>query len=204
MEDINLSCKIEDKPILNFRLRWIIVIVVIVSVFFIFNDFIVSQILNRGDSYYGFGMLNDAIREYKKVLLLDSDNEEALNWLGYSYLKLGDHENAKRFYERAIRLNPYDYFARLDLGLIYVDEGKFKEAKRIFEAASKTNPQDVKISGAYLRDYKMCLDWLARVQIKLNEINGAIDTYNKILQIDPENEGIRVKLNELKRKEQRR
>ncbi len=201
MEDINLSCKIEDKPILNFRLRWIIVIVVIVSVFFIFKGFIVSQILNRATSYYGFGMLNDAIREYKKVLLLDSDNEEALNWLAYSYLKLGDNENAKRFYERAIELNPYDYFARLDLGLMYVGEGKFKEAKKIFEAATRANSQGVKIPKVYLRDYKMCLEWLARVQIKLNEINGAIDTYSKILQIDPENERIRAKLNELKRKE---
>jgi len=82
-----------------------------------------------------------------------------------------------------------------------VGEGKFKEAKKIFEAATGTNSQGVKISEVYLSDYKMCLEWLARVQIKLNEINGAIDTYSKILQMDPENERIRAKLNELKRKE---
>ena len=52
------------------------------------------------------GKLNDAVRAYKRVLLLDPDHAEACNNLGRTLQALGKMTDASVFYARALTLRP--------------------------------------------------------------------------------------------------
>ncbi len=193
----NLTCKNDNESILNMKLRWFITLAVITAALLIFKGFIAEQLFNRATSYYGFAMSKDAIREYKKVVLLNPDNEEALNWLGHSYFKSGKMHEAKDILKKAIKLNPRNYFACLDLGLIYVHEGELQKAKDVFYKVSLTKPDESNTQESYLRDYKNCLYWLGRVEIDLGETDEAIQTYKKILDFYPDDKGAKNQLNKI-------
>ena len=193
----NISCAHNDRPLFNIKIRWILTVIVIISCSFIFKGFIIRQLLNRAISYYGFGMYNDAIREYQKVLLMEHDNEEALNWMGYSYKVSGRYPEAIKVYKEAISFNPKNYFAYLDLGLIYLDEGKIRKAKDTFYQVSLIDTQNIGVNEGDLSfNYKMCLHWLAKLQSETDEANEAIGTYKLILKYDPDDKRAKTRLKE--------
>lgn len=201
----DISCAHSDKPILNLKLRWFITLIIIVSAFFVFKSFIIRQLLNKAISYHGFGMHKDAIRQYSKVLLLDRDNEEALNWMAYSCKKSGNNQKAIDIYKKAISFNPKNYFAYLDLGLIYVGEREFEKAKDIFYQVSLTEPDEGEIKNREsFFNYKMCLHWLATIQIDYGETNKAIETYREILKYDSDDKRAKIGLKELLKNSKRR
>ena len=100
------------------------------------KPFIIYQLATRGGGYLTYNMHNDAIRQYKKALLLSPHNSEIMNWLGFAYKSAGDKKKAIDTYKKAIKINPQNLEAYHDLGVIYIADKEYKLAKEYFLKAS--------------------------------------------------------------------
>lgn len=70
-----------------------------------------------------------AIRLLGTVIEKDSQNADALNWLGYSYRKLGRYDEALANYGKALAVDPDHRGANEYLGEAYLELGKPAKAE---------------------------------------------------------------------------
>jgi tetratricopeptide (TPR) repeat protein len=82
---------------------------------------------NRARIYYGA-----AVREYEKVLSVDSTYVEALNGLGNAYRMLDDVHGAVSAYRRAIAVQPHFTQAHFNLASLLLDQGDYLKAVEVF------------------------------------------------------------------------
>jgi len=100
--------------------------------------------------YFELGLLleksnrtQDAIVEMRKVLELQPDHADALNFIGYSLAdKNMDLDEALGYILHAIELKPENGFIIDSLGWVYFRMGKFKEATEALEHAVSLQPND--------------------------------------------------------------
>lgn len=128
-----------------------------------------------------------AIDILKKSIEIDPEHDGSLNTLGYLYADEGKNlEEARELVERAIALNP-DNGAYLDsLGWIYYKEGKYEEAIKILLNADKVMKDPV------------IYDHLGDAYIKINKIQEAIKYWQLSLELNPDQQDVEKKLEEIK------
>ena len=150
---------------------------------FVFRPFVIKRLVLRADGYLGFDMYQDAIRTYRKALVLDSQNTKAGNWLGYAYRSMGDIDKAIAAHQKAAEIDPQNLLASYSLGMIYAASKDFKIAREYFSRASLTPPEhNKKELGRYYDFYnKSSLEMLSICQEKLGQIEEALKTCEKIL-----------------------
>jgi len=164
--------------------RFITTIIFIVCFFLFFNSFITRQIIIRGDGYLGFDMFDDAIRQYKKALLLEPKNISAKNWLAYAYKRKGNIDKAVVTYENSLRLTPGNIVAYYELGMVYAMKKDFVRAKGYFSKAASISKEDALTGGEdYIFYNRSALDMLAICQERLGEYGEAIKTNEKIITL---------------------
>ena len=93
------------------------------------------------------GAYRRAIRLLDAVLLEQSGNADALNYMGFSYRKLGDYKNAVAYYEAALRENPDHRGANEYLGEAWLELGKPDKAKVNLDRLAR-------ICGAACEEYR--------------------------------------------------
>jgi superkiller protein 3 len=165
----------------------------------LFRPFTVNQLMRRGDGYLGYNMYKDAVREYKKALILSPYNTNIMNWLGYTYQNMGEMEKSISIYKRAIDADPQNIIAYNDLGMIYAKDKKFKAAKGYFLRASSIPQNKEKQSDQeYIFYHLGSLSMLSICQEKLGELDAAIKINEKILECYPDNTLSRERLKRLK------
>jgi len=81
-----------------------------------------------GISYYGFGKKNKAVANFKKALLLDSNNADAHYNLAEVYLQLEKYPKAKDHALKVIEKDPTDWQAHDILSTCYAFEGFYNKA----------------------------------------------------------------------------
>jgi tetratricopeptide (TPR) repeat protein len=116
----------------------------------------------------GVAMAEQSIEEYNKVLSLDPDYPDALNWIAYQYLGLEDFEKAVEYLKRYVSVlpgkpNPLDSLAEAYFGM-----GKLDEAIENYKKALEVKP-DFYLSMSALayiyalrEDYSEASKWLDR------------------------------------------
>ena len=100
--------------------------------------------------YFELGLLleksnrtQDAIVEMRKVLALQPDHADALNFIGYTLADKNMHlEEALGYILHAIELKPENAFIIDSLGWVYFRMGKFHEATEALEHAVSLEPND--------------------------------------------------------------
>ena len=115
--------------------------------------------------YYYLGMLqdkmslkNDMVGSMKKVIELEPDHSQALNYLAYSWAETGEHLDKAESYARKAALKEQDDAFILDtLGWVLFKKGEYKKAVDVLEKAHLMQPE-VSIISEHLGD----------VYIKLN------------------------------------
>jgi len=122
--------------------NYVITLIFILCFFTFFRPFIANQITKRGDGYLGFDMNQDAIRQYKKALLLEPKKINTKNWLAYAYSRSGRMEEAIKTYIDSLRLSPANIVAYHELGMIYAMKKDFKLAKPYFLKASSISREE--------------------------------------------------------------
>ena len=181
------------------RLKYYVIsFIFICTIVLLLRPFIVSQLIKRAEGYIGFNMYKDAVREYKKALILDNDNVRAMNWMGYAYRGMGETEKAIGIYKSAIKVDPQNIIAYSELGTIYARREDFKLSKEyLLKAVSVTEEQSKEVDEDFHFYRSGSLTMLSLCHEKLGEIEDAIEINKRILKYYPENELAKERLKRL-------
>ncbi len=135
------------------------------------------------------GKKNEAFRTFERIIQLDSTDASALNYVGYTYAERAESLNyALELIERAISIEPNNGYIIDSRGWVYYQLGDYESALSDLIKASEL-VEDVVI-----------LEHLGDVYVKLNNIEKAIEAYQKVLNLEPRNKKIRIKLTNLKKR----
>lgn len=116
-----------------------------------------------------------AVREYKKVLALDSTYVEALNGLGNAYRTMGDGDAAGLYYRRVIALQPHFAQAHFNLASLLVEQADYGRAVDIFKRALELERDAETYAG------------LGRSLFRLERFGEAEEAYLSACQLAPKN-----------------
>ncbi len=143
--------------------------------------------LNIGTCHLKAGDPDKAQAEFQlvldKVLAAHGDYKKdaataqrAFSGLGEVALQKGDFETGQKFFSQALDISPKDEVAAYNVGEIFFSNQKIDEAIRYLELAVQIKPDWPK---PYLR--------LGYVYLNKGEMTKALESFNKFVQLDPEN-----------------
>lgn len=125
-----------------------------------------------GDIYFGDGDYPNAIKEYKRGLLVDPANVNLLNSLGVAYAVIENTREARKCFVKALKKERTNFMALYNLGLGDVSRGDEATALKRFEKAIDVFPEEestliksdvlFQIGKLYCQTgkYKKCIDIL--------------------------------------------
>ena len=135
-----------------------------------------------------------AIKEYIAILGKDPDNASVYYNLGIAYDEMGQ-------LKKAIALKPDYPEALSNLGIIYGKMGFLDEAIQQLRRSLDISPRDpmtlFNLGFAYERLAKRkdeSKPWISRKEL----IAKAIETYEKVIMLDPDNAGARERIQKLR------
>ena len=132
----------------------------------------------RGVSHVELDQFPEAVRDFRRVLALDPDNADALNYLGYSWVDRGENlREAFQMIERAVELEPDSGAITDSLGWAHYKLGNYQEARRHLERAAELSPSSATI-----------IDHLGDVYWKLGRFREAGYQWRRALDLDPTEE----------------
>ena len=156
------------------------------------------------------GEFDSAIAIYKRILVVNPDDFDALDGLAFTLSWQGDLDSSVRVYKKMFKLFKNKKDVLIGLARTYGWMGKLEEAKRWIRIALEKYPDspdilelcgdiytwDGKLAEG-IRCYRKALNKAPRnvdLMIKIaqnyeweNDVNKAISWYRKVLQIDPAN-----------------
>ena len=147
----------------------------------------VEPLYFRGICYERLKKWDEAVADFRRVLEIDPDNADALNYLGYTWVDRGENlTEAFDMIRKAVELEP-DSGAIIDsLGWAHYKLGQYDEAKIHLEKAVVLTPASATI-----------VDHLGDVYWKLGRFREAGYQWERALDFDPTEEeeaNIRTKL----------
>lgn len=96
-----------------------------------------------GSLYDRVGRRTDSMNMMKKVLAIEAEHVQALNFLAYTYAELSQNlAEAEKMALRAMELQPNDGYILDTVGWVYFKQGQTAEAIRYLEAAHKLKPDE--------------------------------------------------------------
>ncbi len=132
----------------------------------------------RGISYEREKQWDKAVADFKKVLEIDPDNADALNYLGYTWVDRGENlTEAFNMIEKAIELEPRSGAIVDSLGWAHYKLGQYSEARVNLEKAVELTPNSATI-----------IDHLGDVYWKLGRFREAGYQWERALEYDPTEE----------------
>ena len=163
---------------------------------------------NLGHAYRQTQHYDDAIRWFQTAIALDPNLVGAHNGLGNCYRETGDFDKARAAYDRAIELDRSNAEVLYNLAILHVDMRNFTDALAVAEDAQRRKPN---ASWAYLAKGKALVGmsnleaaraaYLRATELDTNDVRAllllagtygqlwqtdkAIESYNRILAIDP-------------------
>ncbi len=93
-----------------------------------------------GAMYDDVGQRQKTVAEMKKILSIDADHVQALNYLAYTYAEEGKHlSSAEKLAQKAMLLQPNDPYILDTMGWVLFKQGRVGDAIQYLEAAYKLN-----------------------------------------------------------------
>jgi len=146
----------------------------------------ISLLYQQGVLYEKLGDRNKAVAAMEKVLQLKPDHPDALNFIAYDHAEQGEQlDIALDLVQRALAAKKSGYIIDT-LGWIYFKMGRYQESREQLEEASREYPADPVIFEHLGDLYRAMKLW-----------KKAAATYRKVLELDPQAEGVEEKLNNL-------
>ena len=117
-------------------------------------DMILGRLANQhaqcGALYEQSGLINEAISEYKKALLLFDRMPDVRLAVGKLYFRSGHGERALNEFQELTRSFPDESDGHLWLGICYWKEGRYDQARKQWETARNLGG-DVHVASSYLK-----------------------------------------------------
>jgi len=124
--------------------------------------------------YDRLGQTDQAIRYLKRVLEIDPEHVNALNYLAFLYAELNDNlKSAEQMIVKALSLSSDDSYIQDTAGWVFFKRGKMREALKYLELAHQNNTMEGLIA-----------EHLAEVYYHLNMIDKSISLYKKAIELE--------------------
>lgn len=135
--------------------RWLLTVLIVSVLLIILRPFIVGQMLVRVTSYSTNSSYSDAIRICKRIIVIDPNNIQAWDSLGYVYMDSSQVGLAIKAFEQVLLLNPDDKgAASFELGQAYYLKGEFGKAILYFERVRNAGPRAAALLDADILKYR--------------------------------------------------
>ncbi len=132
----------------------------------------------RGICYERLKQWDKAVVDFKRVLEIDPDNADALNYLGYTWVDRNENlEEAFKMIRRAVELEPTSGAIVDSLGWAHYKLGQYEAARVQLENAVSLSPSSATI-----------IDHLGDVYWKLGRFREAGYQWKRALEFDPTDE----------------
>jgi tetratricopeptide (TPR) repeat protein len=150
-----------------------------------------QKVLANAEKYVQQGKLQNAISEYEKILKNDAKDLTVTNTVGDLYSRLGEADKATEFFKT--------------VGDAYASQGFTVKAIAMYKKISKLQPSLeslLKLAELYTQqglfnDARAQYLQVAEEFLKASELDNAVRIFQKILEMDPENGAMRVRLAEI-------
>ena len=150
-----------------------------------------QKVLSSAEKYVQQGKIQNAIAEYEKVIKADPKDLTVTNTIGDLYSRLGDADKATDCFKT--------------VGDAYATQGFTVKAIAMYKKISKLKPSlesVLKLAELYTQqglfnDARAQYLQVAEEFLKANELDNAVRIFQKILEMDPENTNMRVRLAEV-------
>lgn len=130
----------------------------------------------RSSCYYDLKEYEKVVDDCSKAILLNDSHCMAYLRRGDAYDSMGAHEKSVADYEKAISLRPTDAEIYNELGKVYFLRNEFSKSLEVFNRILQLKP-----------DAQASLEYRAGCKSKLLDYKGAIEDYDKLIQLSPKN-----------------
>jgi len=134
----------------------------------------ISEFKNLGFAFYKTEMFDEAEREYKKILEIDSDNAEALLFLGLIELRHGNYQTAQENFLKALGKEKRSSILN-NLGYVCNKLESYDEAVSYLNQAKELTPDDPKVNCN-----------LAVVLYRQSKLDESCEVFTHVLEHSPE------------------
>lgn len=129
----------------------------------------------------------ESIREMRAVLQMDSNNADAMNFIGYIYADKGINlAEAETLIKKALAIKPGNAYILDSLGWVYFRQNKLEEAIQYLKEAAAQLPHDSTIA-----------EHLGDAYAKAGQISAARKIYEGLMKMKPDNKVVPQKLERL-------
>jgi len=154
----------------------------------------IERVPGNTDLHYMLGVILDktnrfeeSIRQMEKVLEIDPQNADALNFIGYTYAERGVNlDEAEKLILQAMDLKPDNGYIIDSLGWVHFRQNKLASALKHLKRALELMPDDPNI-----------LEHLGDVYLKTGQAGEALDFYRRAIKISPDSLILKKKIDEL-------
>src|SRR6202167_5681728 len=150
-----------------------------------------QKVLSAAEKYIQQGKMQNAIAEYEKILKADPKDLTVTNTVGDLYSRLGEVDKATECFK--------------SVGDAYANQGFTVKAIAMYKKISKLKPSlesVLKLAELYTQqglfnDARAQYLQVAEEFLKSGELDNAVRIFQKILEMDPENTNMRIRLAEV-------
>jgi tetratricopeptide (TPR) repeat protein len=169
-----------------------------------------------GQAYEQLGLPQEAISAYEWCLSLQPDNGDSIFYLAHALEREGQFERAGELYRRGLASNPKYGDLAIGLARVLLRQNRSAEAKTLVSDVLQRQPENTDalyvIGTIYFREGDLTharqyfekgimqsddnVDFhlaLARLAEKEDNVADAIVQYNRVVELDPEDKGVRAK-----------
>jgi len=150
-----------------------------------------QKVLGAAEKYVQQGKLQNAIAEYEKILKNDPKDLTVLNTVGDLYARIGENDKATHCFK--------------SVGDAYAAQGFTVKGIAMYKKISKLKPSlesVLKLAELYTQqglfnDARAQYLQVAEEFLRAGELEQSVRIFQKILEMDPENVAMRVRLAEV-------
>jgi tetratricopeptide (TPR) repeat protein len=138
------------------------------------------------------GKFSEATREYQQILRYDPGDQVTLMTMGDLFTRQGDMTQAVEYFDR--------------LAQVYLTDGFNSKAIAIYKKIAKLAPNEIEplerlaelyIQQGILSEARPIILQIAEVHVKANRVQKAIEVIKRLVDVEPENPRVQMKLAEL-------
>ncbi|MGD0955820.1 MAG: tetratricopeptide repeat protein [Candidatus Acidiferrales bacterium] len=151
-----------------------------------------SKALESALKYLNQGKVAQAIGEYQEILRRDAKDQATLMTVGDLFARQGDMPQAIEYFER--------------LAQVYLNDGFNSKAIAIYKKIAKLAPNelaplerlaDLYVQQGVLSEARPLFLQIAEAHLKANRAPKAVEVLNRLLEVEPENPRVQMRLAEL-------
>lgn len=151
-----------------FSLGFVLVLTLLIK------PFMADQLIKRADAYYAFGFYDDAIRQYKKGILLNNADSGIWINLGDCFKAKSELGEAIAAFREAVKASPEDRAANFNLGMALAKSKDYNSAIVYFEKVRSFGAESKEQLSLYgFSYYRSSLKMLAICFEKLQQFEKA-------------------------------